>query len=471
MGALRVHGASTDKVDLLARWSDPVDDPAEPTPSTLDHEAHADEVPLPRLGEGYLNASGPDRRLVGYYDPEHDQVAFVRAGDWTGAPDRDEIVFANAAPRHLLEDTKHHRVTYTAVASSRFREYFPQEDGLGFARESEPIVVDVPASARPLAPSVVYVVPTFGWQRQTETNLMRSVRFGGGLRVYLERGWYSSGDGELLGATLWTGDDPLDEELRDRLKGSITQWGMDPIWQTAKLFTAPGIHNFPDAVAFDHRVPLEEAKAGDPGLVNVVGFRPEFDEERGLWFADLTVDTGSPTYMPFVRLALVRYQPDALLDAKISRVVLADFAQLTPDRSATVTCDPYHPRSFKVAVSGVAPRGPEPSPRVPPTQIRVRVQERDDALPTDLGWRDTAPETATVTGTQGPVAFRPDLVLWSGTVVFAEAPELGRFRLLVEERELVPFGEPFDETLGWRQAGRLIYAETFELDAALLPSD
>jgi hypothetical protein len=318
---------------------------------------------------------------------------------------------------------------------------------------------------------VVYVVPTFGWQRQTDTNLMRSVRFGGGLRVYLERPWYSSGEGELLGVTLWTGDDPLDEDLRNRLKSSITQWGMDPIWQTANLFAAPEKKSFPDAVAFDYRVPLEESTAGDAGFVNVVGFRPEFDEERKLWFADLTVDTESPTYMPFVRLALVRYQPDALREAKISRVVLADFAQLAPDRSATVMCDPYHPRSLKVAVSGVAPRGPEPSPGVPPTQIRVRVQERDDALPTDLGWRDTAPETATVTGTQEPVKNRPDLVLWSGTVAFAARPEPGRFRLLVEERELVPAGEPFDDSRAERPAGRLIYAETFELDTGLLPSD
>jgi hypothetical protein len=54
-----------------------------------------------------------------------------------------------------------------------------------------------------LAPDVVYALPTFGWQRQTETNLKRSVRFGGGLRVYLRRPWFSSGAGELLGVALW----------------------------------------------------------------------------------------------------------------------------------------------------------------------------------------------------------------------------------------------------------------------------
>ena len=87
----------------------------------------------------------------------------------------------NAAPRHYFNDTRHHCVTYTAVATSRFREYF--SESLDFTRSSDPIVVDVPASARPVAPSVVYVLPTFGWQRQTDTNIMRSVRFGGGLAL------------------------------------------------------------------------------------------------------------------------------------------------------------------------------------------------------------------------------------------------------------------------------------------------
>ena len=219
----------------------------------------------------------------------------------------------------------------------------------------------------------------------------------------------------------------------------------------------------------DFGVTLEEraARTGrGRARVDVVGFRPELDEERGLWFADLTIDTFNPTYMPFVRLALVRYQPSALLDAKISRVVLADFAQLTPDRSAMVTCDPHHPRRLNVAVSGVAPRGPAPAEGQRATQIRVRVEERDEAVGGDLGWKDAPPDVATVAaGHDGPAASRPDLVLWAGAVTFAASPEPGRFRLVVEEREALPPGEPS----GIGGPERLVYLETFELDAALLP--
>ena len=468
MGALGVHGASTAKVDLFASWEDPVDDPSKPGVETVAHQGPVDEVPLSELHERYLVASGPDRRRVGYYDPEHDQIAFVRAGDWTGRRGGPEQLFVDAAPRHLLGDTKHHRVAYTAVSASRYREYFPQD--LDFTRASEPLVVDVPASARPLAADAVYVVPTFGWQRQTETNLMRSVRFGGGLRVYLRRPWFSSGEGELLGVALWNfADGAPDAQQRESFKPYITQWGMDPIWETAKLSGVPSVGNFPDAVERDFGVTLEEraARTGrGRARVDVVGFRPELDEERGLWFADLTIDTFSPTYMPFVRLALVRYQPSALLDAKISRVVLADFAQLTPDRSAMVTCDPHHPRRLNVAVSGVAPRGPAPAEGQRATQIRVRVEERDEAVGGDLGWKDAPPDVATVAaGHDGPAASRPDLVLWAGAVTFAASPEPGRFRLVVEEREALPPGEPS----GIGGPERLVYLETFELDAALLP--
>jgi hypothetical protein len=72
----------------------------------------------------------------------------------------------------------------------------------------------------------------------------------------------------------------------------------------------------------------------DDPKVLVVGHRVHWDAERGLWYADIELDAGA-TYMPFVRLALVRYQPNALEGAKISNVVLSEFAQLLPRRRAT----------------------------------------------------------------------------------------------------------------------------------------
>ena len=255
---------------------DPVDDPGTPAPGQSEFSAPVDELPLPRPKEGYLLATGADHRQVGYYDPENDQIAMVRSGDRAARGRTYELTFSEAAPRHVLGDTKRHVVSYTAVATSRYREYFPQDQDLDFTRASDPVVVDVPASERPLAPDVVYVVPTFGWQRQTDTNLKRSVRFGGGLRVYLHRPWFSSGDGELLGVALWSYQNgSLNDATRDKFKPFFTQWGMDPIWQTAGLSGAPRIQ-FPgrggQRLRRLARGGERQAGSGAPGRVNVVGF-------------------------------------------------------------------------------------------------------------------------------------------------------------------------------------------------------
>jgi len=472
MGAIRIHGASTAKVELNAEWIDPVDVPGTPAPGENLFRAPVDELPLPTPREGYLIAKGTDFRQVGYYDPENDQIAMVRSGDKASKAALYDLAFGDAAPRHILGDTKRHQVRYTAVATSRYQEYFPQDQDLDFTRSSDAVLVDVPASARPLAPDVVYGVPTFGWQRQADTNMKRSVRFGGGLRVYLQRPWYSSGTGELLGVALWSSQNGmLNDATRDKFKPFFTQWGMDPIWATAGLSFAPAVYNFPDAVESDYGVSLEESSAAisstQPGRVDVVGFTPQFDEVRGLWFADLTIDLG-PTYSPFIRLALVRYQPHALDDARISRVVLAGFAQLTPDRSALVTADPHHPRTLRVVVSGVAPRGPLPTgPGVKParpTHVRVRVQKRK-AFGGDLGWGDApAAEASATQFYEGPGIGQPDLALWVGAVTFASVPPPGAYRLLIEEFEYVSA----DYTEGRQAPGRLIFAETFEVDGGLM---
>ena len=483
LGALKVHAASTSRVDLLATWDDPVDDVSQTKWTTTHHAAPVDELPLPTLNDDYLTAPGATSaaRSVGYYDSEHDQILFVRTGDNSNWED---YGFGDAAPRHLLNDTKHHVVTYTATASSRYREYFdPDLDPSAFTRTSEPVVVDVPSSARPLAPDVVYVVPTFGWERQTDTNLKRSVRYGGGLRVYLNRPWFSSGEGELLGVALWSYDNgPLDSANRDKFKPFFTQWGMDPIWQTQNLWGVPDVMHFPDADDSEYSLSLEEASARPavdrPGRISVAGFAPQFDEGRRLWFADLTINLPTETYMPFVRLALVRYQPHALADAKVSRVVLADFAQLTPDRSAMLTADPHHPRTLNVVISGVAPRGPvaviqadpEPSNLSPrPTVIRVRVQQHDDAIASELAWKDVPPAVATVTPKKdGPVAGNPDLAIWAGTVQFTNKPAAGEFRLLIEEREYISANYTEVEHGVVQQPGRLVYAEIFAVDEMLV---
>lgn len=508
LGALKVHGVSTGRIDLLAEWNDPIDDlfkyPISTGKERESRQSSVDRIDLPRPREAYLPASDtsppdidqrraefnadPGLRYVGYYDSEHDQIAFAQPGD-ASLPSETPLVFDRiAAPHHVIGDTRHHRIRYRAVAVSRDADCFipPAEGEAGFSRESTPIVVSIPASSRPLAPEVAYVLPAFGWQRQTDTSVKRSVRFGGGLRVYLKRPWFSSGDGELLGVALWRGEEQLDQVSRDRYKSYFTQWGMDPIWQTAGLWGAPGIWQFPDRQAEANNVSLEEI----PGFnVDVVGYPVEFDPERQLWYADLTLDAFE-TYSPFVRLALVRYQPDALPDARLSRVVLADFAQLVPGRAVIVHPHPAHTRILRVQISGIAPVGPNALVEhynkrpvsVPPTRFKVRIQERIAGLDPELGWREVALQ---VVDKAEIIAFQPDdqiapiklfveppnttanLAFWEGLVRFPDSPPHGRYRLLIEEYEAISNDRPIraDDT---KAPGRLIFAEIVPIDSSLI---
>ena len=119
--------------------------------------------------------------------------------------------------RHEFRDTKHRYVTYHSIATTRFREYFPTEitdDPTLITHLGPTVELNVPSSRRPEPPEVLYVVPTWTWEtrklpgfslprgigRLSPTSLR--TRSGGGLRVYLDRPWYSSGVDELLGVVL-----------------------------------------------------------------------------------------------------------------------------------------------------------------------------------------------------------------------------------------------------------------------------
>ena len=110
-----------------------------------------------------------------------------------------------------------------------------------------------------------------------------------------------------------------------------------------------GAHNrqFPLAVTtLEGGAVLAEA-AGTYGLA---AHDVAFDPDRDLWYCDIQLTTGL-AYFPFVRLALVRYQPNSINGAHMSRVIVADCAQTVPTRSTTV--DLSIPGTITVTVTGV----------------------------------------------------------------------------------------------------------------------
>jgi hypothetical protein len=445
LGGLAVHGASTVKVELQGTWREFTDDPSLPAPTDAIQRDHVETIPLATTDGGVIYSDASETVAVAVYVPRVDTL-------WFSAPfDELEGVFTPpdvAAPQHHLADTKHRWIAYRATSTSRFEECFGDAT-LDYTRTGPPLIVDVPSSARPAAPDIAYVVPTFGWERQESTNLKSSVRFGNGLRVYLNRPWWSSGADELLGVVLWPSALPApDYASREEFKPYFTQWGADPIWKSGDLDAVPGVGDFPDASQSAESLELPNAMA-----VDVAGHTVEYDAGRKLWYCDVQFVT-TLAYAPFVRLALARYQPHSIPGVELSRVVLADFAQLAPTRSAVMTIDPGDPRRARLFVGGLAPQAPTRS------IIEVAVEQRRGDVETDLGWQP-APTAAVTVAEDQPAPSSPDAVLWMGSVTFATAPAPGHFRVVIREYEVLPVG---GDAAAQAFAKRLVYAAFLNYD-------
>jgi len=252
------------------------------------------------------------------------------------------------------------------------------------------------------------------WQKRREQKGDHDViRHGNGLRVWLDRPWFSSGDGELLGVVIPQAGDGSFWKIDPNIKSFVTQWGRDPFWNSAMPTTQAKETDFAARVTSE---PLSlQEKSG--AQVIVVGHRVNWDNSRRLWYCDIEIGTLA-TYMPFVRLALVRYQPNALSGAKISKVVLTDFAQVLPRRHATVKIE-----DNKVTA---ALRGPNPlsgpmkqelnSLDSGRNRVELVLQTRSRFLLSDLVWQDSAvlanqiigAPASVVTKSNQPVVTEPD---------------------------------------------------------------
>jgi hypothetical protein len=452
LGTLQINGASTAAIDLAATWTEWIDDPDEPAPVQRPSAGPVDRITVTSLEMGELAADGSGSRSVAVYLPHVDALWFAAPFDaLPGAPTPPEI----AAPVHRLGDSRHRMVCYRATASSRFQEYFT-EPGAVTSRTGPGLRVSVPSSARPLPPAVEYVVPLFGWDTQTSTDTKTQVRTGNALRVYLDRPWYSSGDGELLGVVLWPeASPPPTDDDREVNKARFTQWGLDPIWATGELPPVPSVGDFPLATNTGSGLMLEEGL-----LVDVAGHEVEFDLARKLWYCDIQLSNPN-SYAPFVRLALVRFQPHSIQGVEVSKVTLADFAQLTSDRSAALTMDPADPTRARLVVAGLSPTGPTQS------YFTATVEARRHDVLTDLGWETAAPGAARVTP-DTPAPTDNGSVLMSATVTFAKPPPPGAFRVVIREFEVLVADAPAELLSDTPElAERLVFAAILPFDHPL----
>jgi hypothetical protein len=450
MGGLGINGSSTSKIDIQAQLQEITDDPSLPEPTRWRTGAHVETIELTSLDAGVLYTDPIESRALAVYVAQMDLLWFAAPTDNLAGMTAPSTV---AAPLHRFDDTKHRWVHYHSIATSRFQEYF-EDQSLDFTRTGASLLVDVPSSARPLAPDVSYVMPAFGWENQETTSVKSSVRFGNSLRVYLNRPWYSSGDNEMLGVICWpAASAPPNYATREKYKLFFSQWGNDPVWQQSGfLYDIPTTNNFPNGQAAAQLTIEEDSQL----LVDVAGHPVAFDRERSQWYCDIDF-YGSFAYTPFVRLALARYQPHSIQGVELSRIVLADFVQLSPTRSATVSIDTSDSRNARVYVGGLGPQGPQQN------SITATVQERVPGIETDLGWGD-ADAGAVQVIEDAPAAVQPNAVLWSGSIVFKNVPRPGQFRIVIREFEILPIDPPIGATVAAAYGTRLVYAAILSYD-------
>lgn len=450
-GNIYVHIPSTSKVDILAEWEEGVDDITKPEPELVpvDFRNHVMELPIWLEQEKEINisdAANPDALRL---EPNESRLVFnsyqaqnILKNLKPDSPDQQEkINLASKVAKHSFGDTKYRRVRYKVRATTRFREYFsPSIPNQDLVRDTQEIEIDVLSTARPSKTLVKHVLPTFTWQEIVEPEgEITSVRKGG-VRVYLDRGWWSSGLGEMLGVVLVENKLPAQSEP---LYSYLTLWGQDPISKSPEL-SLPTIADFKnykevyDVNLFE--LPNETVK--------VICFDVDWDSERKMWYSDLELNTGN-AYYPFIRLALVRFQPKSLIvpaDLRISPVVLADIVQTAPDRSLTVTQDPNQLRVYNVSISGVTYSAKKLNVQnntvVPVTSLmNIQVQRQLSQIEDEtIGWEDVPNLDEIVLHPGSPDAN--GVFIWEGQVTIPEENQGYPLRLVVKEIDVFYGAQP-----------------------------
>ena len=291
---------------------------------------------------------------------------------------------------------------------------------------------NIPSSARPAPPTVAFIVPAFEWVKGKTTTKIKSARAGNILRVYLERPWWSSGEDEQLGVIV--GDPPPGTVLPSEVAPLVTRYGRDPLFVAGAVSAKPSLSDFFNTVDTQTGVLLAE-QIGTTPWVDVAGHAVGWDNAHKLWYADVVVFAGA-SYWPFIRLALVRYQPNSLSGVEVSRVVQADFAQLAPDRSATLTFPTT--TSVKLSVSGVSfsVTAYEETPAMTAAVETVRPGVSDP----ELQWVQTGAAVSLSHTTSGGVTT------WTGLVNLPAVRGSQPMRILIAESEQYPQIESGDAT-------------------------
>lgn len=405
IGGLSLDRASTRQVTLRGSWTDPVDVADEAGPRDIHAQALIGKVPVdregrPRRAEVDLSWRADDTRhrqvavtaeafsrFSRHFTEQRvvtvrDNPVLVELGELVPSSvvvSDDERTFTFGVDYSLDETLG----TITRLPGSAIQQdssvtvrWIPRptsrrsdEDG------AEPFILRVVNTRPPQSPDVLETLPAFQRRHRRSEHMAQVHHHGRVVRVWLGRGWFSSGTGELLGVV-------CDEAGSDTLTTSVA--GKDPLFSAAEPAPiAPGALASASTVAAG-------LTSLDGRRVDVAGHDVTFDADTRRWFADVVINDDA-SYLPFVRLVLCRLQPHSVDGAHLSPLVVTDPLRMGPTRLSTVRVTNGQ-ASLDVTVegqshSGVADPGHQPSSQMHYNRMTAWIEERDATVADlDLGW-------------------------------------------------------------------------------------
>jgi hypothetical protein len=377
VGTAEVHRPSTAKLRFQATWNEYDDNDTNVREFGQGDSRRFEYRSVPDRGEfafEFARGRDPDKSAVELTDID-------LLDDETGKLRGLKIDFKN---------TKARQVRVGVYGVSRFTDFYraPKEPDHANQFERHDAERDfscwVDSTKRPEKPEIDRIMPVFAGVisecrhgHRREITYQRQVS----LRIFLKRGWYSSGEGELLGVICWPSnifnggivkDDMAKCTLLDRTAPKVinpkeeflTRWGADPVRESGDLDELIPSGAFKSAAALRGplKLPLQppdkEAPGGTPTFeidqgcpndppassqlspsdsvdVAIAGYKPIIDPQYGqLWYCDLAIDPQA-SYFPFVRLGLARYQQHSKAGLELSYPV-AEWAQIPPRRTVRV---------------------------------------------------------------------------------------------------------------------------------------
>lgn len=312
-----------------------------------------------------------------------------------------------------ITDTRARILKLWAVAGSRTAASFRDEKG--DVREMPEAKVQsahqeivLPASEAPAKVAPLTILPAFHLEQryiQRGTKQTIAVERRVKLRIRMRRPWFTSGEGERLGIILWPPDilkgrvtDTQDSvrrdyevaagekaeiamrEFRDEDIGPggsyVTRWGLDPTKQGGTLGWITPPSAFADlgpaetdtgdssrVVTADRMyvprasipIPIDDGTGPRKRTwleAALLTFVPRFDIDHESWFCDVELRADCAPE-PFMRLGLVRYQPYAPPELRVSEPVV-EWLQIPQHRVVKVTVDKSEPQRLQVEMQGAS---------------------------------------------------------------------------------------------------------------------